>query len=282
MKFLDFWCLASTFTAFQRIPTVVCFDELLVNARLKANWRPLNLTRGIPCMSLAGSCDPFGCSKKLKDCMPLLRCCLFPNIAWFAAVAIQAVENQSPLRQWACQKSIRKHVSFSSQIQTDSCLLSLRIGAPLLTSPHPCSRVSHGGMDFVAVPQRLTRLNGRPRWQQMTSRPRLQCPHSVRKAQQTPKPTWMGIMAATIFWGMRTWPEAGFLMLFLGGFSLVLYILFGEFCFDQQRLTFVFCSCQVLSRGDKDNWKVWWWPLEEVRKEGEGRIPYMHLLCIVQ
>lgn len=73
---------------------------------------------------------------------------------------------------------------------------------------------------------------------------------------------------------MRTWPEAGFLMLSLGGFSLVLYILFGEFCFDQQRLTFVFCSCQVFSRGEQDNWKVWWWPLEEVRKEGEGRIPY--------
>ena len=59
---------------------------------------------------------------------------------------------------------------------------------------------------------------------------------------------------------------------FSGGSSLVLYILFGGFCFDQQRLTFVFCSCRMFSRGAQDNWKVWWWSLEEVRKEGEGRI----------
>ena len=155
---------------------------------------------------LRSICDPYGCSKKLKDCMPLLRCCLFPNIAWFAAIAIQAVENQTPLRQRACQKSIRKHVSFSSRKQIDSCLLSLRIGAPLLTSPHPWSilvawRNGFCGRCHRGWPVSMDAQDGN-RW-----RPGLACQFAhiqFGRLSRHLSHTWMGIMAAMIFRGMRT------------------------------------------------------------------------------
>ncbi len=185
--------------------------NFLVNARLKAKSRPLNLTRGIPCMSLACSRTDLATHLDVarnwktachsKEMLLVSRYCLICSHC-----NPSSLESNSPSSSSLPKKYIknmflslaerRLTVVFSAWELEHHCWHPHILGAECRMAKWilwPCHR---GLVPTEAVDSCMSLL--------LMSRSRLQCPHSVRKAQQTPKPTWIGVMAAMIFWGMRT------------------------------------------------------------------------------